>query len=170
MQNKTLKIVLDTGFLSSLFKIKRLELLKRFFCVNCVYIPNAALKELSRSKFFAEFVSLVASGEDKADENKWIVSLNTKTTEITDERFGPGEREAIALAKELNALLLIDDQSAKKAAEENNINAFSLDVFLKACKAKGLIDAKEMKKILADLKEKDNYNFKSEIEKELMEY
>jgi len=27
-----------------------------------------------------------------------------------------------------------------------------------------------MKKILADLKEKDNYNFKSEIEKELMEY
>lgn len=132
--------------------------------------PYSVLKELSKSKFFAEFVSLVASGEDKADENRWVVAINTKTTGLIDERFGYGEREAIALAKELNALLLIDDRTAKKAAEENSINAFSPDMFLKACKAKGLIDAKEMKKILADLKEKDNYNFKEEIEKELMKY
>ncbi len=169
MQNKTLKIVLDTGFLSSLFKIKKLELVKNFFGVNCVYIPNAVLVELSKSKFFADFASIVASCEDKTSENRWVVVLNTKTTGIIDEKFGSGEREATAIAKELNAVLLIDDRTAKKAAAENNINAFSLDMFLKACKVNGLIDAEEMKKILADLEEKDNYQFKEEIENELIE-
>ena len=55
---------------------------------------------------------------------------------------GMGREKQFPPAKELNALLLIDDRTAKKAAEENNINAFSPDMFLKACKAKGLIDVK----------------------------
>jgi len=159
-----LKLVLDTSFISSLFKINRLELVKRFFGVKFIYIQNAVLRELSKSKFFAEFVSLIASSEDKVDENRWVVTLNALG--IKDEKLGPGEMEAIALAKDLNAVLLIDDRLARKAAEKKGVETFSLDMFLKACKTNGLIDIEDMKKIIKDLKEKHNYKFREDIKME----
>ena len=95
-----LKIVPDTWVLSSLFKIKQMELIRKFFGVSRIYIPNAVLKELSRSKFFKEFTSLIAPCKEKVNENRWVVILDIDTPVIRNERFGQGEIEAITLAIE----------------------------------------------------------------------
>lgn len=51
-----MKIVLDTGFISSLFKINRLDLLKKFFDVKTASTPNAVLVELSKARFFKDLL------------------------------------------------------------------------------------------------------------------
>lgn len=150
-----MKIVIDTGFISSLFKINRLELVKKLFCVEKIYIPNAVLTELSKSKFFNDFTTHIAPNEEEVDDIHWIIALYA--TPIDDQEIGLGEREAISLARDLNAILLIDDRIAKDKA--TGIPTFDLSMFLKDCKEKGLIDREEMIIIIKELKEKDFYEY-----------
>lgn len=84
--------------------------------------------------------------------------------------LGMGEREAISLTLSKGAILLIDDQIAKERAIEMGVKAFDLNMFLHACKEKGLISREEMKAIIRDLKEKDHYDFKNSVEKGLLKY
>lgn len=163
-----MKVVLDTGFVSSLFKINKLGLVKKFFGTDAVYIPNAVLVELSKGKFFKDFVSVISSDEKKITKECWVIVLDVEA--IDNENIGLGEREAIALSRKLNAILLIDDQTAKKVAETENLEAFDLNMFLQACKGMGLIDSKEMKTIIEDLRTKDFYKFKKGILKELLSW
>lgn len=163
-----MKVVLDTGFISSLFKINRLDLAKKFFNVKTVCIPNAVLVELSKARFFKEFLSKIALDQDSIDDDRWIIVLDSDSLESTN--FGAGEREAIKLAMDLEAILLIDDQPAKDKAIEIGVKAFDLTMFLQACKEKSLISKKEMKTIIRDLKEKDYYEFKKSVERKLIEY
>lgn len=156
------------GFISSLFKINRLDLVKKFFNVKTVCIPNAVLVELSKARFFKEFLSKIALNQDSIDDDRWIIVLDSDSLEGTD--FGAGEREAIKLAMDSEAILLIDDQPAKDKAIEIGVKAFDLTMFLQACKEKGLITKEEMKTIIRDLKEKDYYEFKKSIERKLIEY
>lgn len=81
-----------------------------------------------------------------------------------------GEREAITLALNTGAILLIDDQPAKERAIEIGIEAFDLTMFLHACKKKGIISQEEMKIIIRDLKEKDYYEFKKSVQNDLLDY
>jgi predicted nucleic acid-binding protein len=55
--------------------------------------------------------------------------------------LGLGEREAIILAQELNAALLVDDRKAREVAEENGISCFGSLRILKEAKDRKLIDA-----------------------------
>ncbi len=54
--------------------------------------------------------------------------------------LGLGEREAIILAQELKAALLIDDRQARKAAEERGVVCFGSLRVLKEAKERGLIE------------------------------
>lgn len=163
-----MKVVFDTGFISSLFKINSLELVKRLFDVKAASIPNAVLIELSVSRFFKDFLSKVAPSYSDITDDRWIIVEDSK--QIEDKNLGMGEREAISLALSRDAVLLIDDQAAKEKAIEIGVNAFDLDMFLQACKEKGLISQEEMKTIIRNLKEKDCYYFKNSVEKELLKY
>ncbi|MEA3254483.1 MAG: hypothetical protein U9Q22_01445 [Candidatus Altiarchaeota archaeon] len=149
-----------------MFKINKLSLVKKFFGADVVYIPNAVLVELSKGNFFKDFVSVINSDEKEITKERWVVILDVEA--MDNENIGLGEREAIALARKLDAILLIDDQTAKKVAETEKLEAFDLNMFLQACKGKELIDPKEMKTIIEDLETKDFYKFKKEILKELL--
>lgn len=162
-----MKVVLDTGIISSLFKIDRLYLVRRFFSAGNVYIPKAVLIELAKSRFFQNFVPLLLTDGKCSCEERWIIVSPARP--IDNESIGSGEREAISLAKKLNAFLLIDDQAAKRVAESEGVEAFDLAMFLKACKMRGLIDSGDMKKIIQGLKSYDHYQFSKEVIKELLE-
>ncbi len=161
-----MKVVLDTGFISSLFKINRLDLVKKLFNVKAACIPNAVLVELTEARFFKEFLSIVVPSYSGITGDRWIIVEDSKPIEVMD--LGMGEREAISLALSKGAILLIDDQTAKEKSIELGIKAFDLNMFLHACKEKGLIPQEEMKTIITALKEKDHYDFKNSVEKELL--
>ena len=162
-----MKVVLDTGIISSLFKIDRLDLVKGFFGSGNVYIPNAVLIELAKSRFFQNFVPLLLTDGKCSCEEHWIIV--SPAGPVDNESIGSGEREAISLAKKLKAVLLIDDQAAKRVAESEEVEAFDLAMFLKACKMRGLIDSGDMRKIIQGLKAYDHYQFSKEVIKELLE-
>lgn len=163
-----MNVVFDTGFISSLFKINRLNLVKRLFNVKTASIPNAVLMELTQSRFFKDFLSIVAPNYSSIVDDRWIIVEDSKP--IEDVYIGMGERETILLALSRDAVLLIDDQAAKEKAVEMGVKAFDLNMFLQACKEKGLIPQGEMKTIIRDLKEKDYYDFKNSVEKGLLKY
>jgi len=54
--------------------------------------------------------------------------------------LGEGESEAIVLARELDAILLIDDSKARKEAERIGVECIGTLRILKEAKAMGLIE------------------------------
>jgi predicted nucleic acid-binding protein len=147
-----MKIILDTGFLSSLVKIGKLQLIKDFFGVGGLYIPKAVLNELSRGK--------------PLETPTWIRVAKSKGLKRPD--LGLGESEAISLAKETGSILLIDDRRARDVAVGLGVVTFDLPTFLLACKERGLLNKQEVKGVIEGLKERDYYIFETGVEEELL--
>ena len=77
-------------------------------------------------------------------EQGWIRSRTLTDPSLAEQlpgRLHRGEREAIALAKELDAHLLVDDYQARREARSLGIDHFGSLRLLKEAKAGGLIDA-----------------------------
>ncbi len=155
-------IIVDTGFLSSLFKINRLELLKKHFEAEHVVIPNAVFEELSKTDFFAELIHFIAVNEDYMDERHWIL-VKKAEIEIDEEKLGGGEKEAISLAKKHNALLLIDDRTARSVAKSVGVMTATLPEFLLDCKDAHSLSKDNISIIIGLLEEKDFYKFKNDV-------
>ena len=76
-------------------------------------------------------------------EQGWIRSQTLTDPTVAEQlpdRLHRGEREAIALAKELNAHLLVDDYQARMEARRLGINHFGSLRVLKEAEDGGLID------------------------------
>ncbi|HZY41385.1 MAG TPA: hypothetical protein VFF59_05220, partial [Anaerolineae bacterium] len=58
---------------------------------------------------------------------------------------------------------LMSDNQARALARSLSITVVNLPAFLLACKVAGLIDRAGMAQIIQDLKDKDYYEFKTEI-------
>ena len=155
-------IIVDTGFLSSLFKISRLELVKKHFAVEYVVIPNAVFEELSKTEFFTELIQFIAVNENYLDERHWIL-VKKAEIEIDEEKLGSGEKEAISLAKKHNALLLIDDRTARSVAKSEDVMTATLPEFLLDCKDARSLSKDDILIIIGLLEEKDFYKFKKDV-------
>jgi len=157
-----MQIVFDTGFFSSLFKIGRLDLTRKCFQPEKALMPKAVYAELLKFNFCKKLpISL-----GKPTASCWIKVVEAKP--FANERFGLGEREAISLAKNKKALLLIDDFAASRFAQQNTILTLSLASFLMLCREKKLLPKQETHKIISNLHEKDFYEFSPEVKRELL--
>lgn len=58
-----MKVIVDTGFLSSLAKIDHVELLPKFFNVDYVVVPEQVLEELKESKVFSQVLDSITTEE-----------------------------------------------------------------------------------------------------------
>lgn len=105
-------VVVDSSALITLARIGRLELLQQIAVV--VHLPEAVFEEVVHKGAGRPGSSQVAAA-------RWILrrSVRDKTfVERLGGRVGRGEAEAIVLAKELGAdLLVIDDATARRVAE-----------------------------------------------------
>ncbi len=145
-------VISDTTPLISLLKINRLDLLKKLF--NTVYIPNFVLQEL------------ISNPEYKSEADTILNSQFIITKNITDttalhilmriNMLDRGESEAIILANELNAeILLMDEVKGRKIAKKLGINlSGTLGVLMKAFD-KNLLNTSE---VLYYLDELQRYN------------
>jgi len=109
-------IVADTGPIIVFARIGRLELLQQV--VETVIIPNAVYDEL------------VTAGRGRPGSEAISQSIWIQSVPIGDHSAIPhfpsmleqGEREAIVLAQERQATLLLDDHRARQEAENRGIN------------------------------------------------
>ncbi len=106
-----LKVVSNSSPLIHLAKIRRLELLKSFY--EKIFIPESVYRECVLEGGEREEVKLI----EKAEWIKVIKVSNQKLVKLLCSNLDYGESEAIALADELNAdLILLDDYDAREKA------------------------------------------------------
>lgn len=133
--NKEKIVISDTTAIIYLSKIGALHLLESLFKI--IYIPQAVFDELTRH-------GDELPGAIEVKSYPWIKTEKVKSISEAISCFGnpldPGETEAIALALELNAaLLIIDEKEGRKEASAQGITITGmLGIILKA-KEKGLI-------------------------------
>ena len=136
-------IVSNASPLIVLLKINKLSILKELFGKSVV--PEVVYKEITTKE------------PDKQifDKKGWIQTRNVTNIEMTtllEKLVDRGEAEAIVLAKELKATLLIDDAKARKYAKLLNIDLIGTLGLLKIAKKNGLVQSvrKIIEKMLAE--------------------
>ena len=109
---RTLVVVSNTSPLTNLSAIGHFDLLHKLF--GELHIPHAVAAELS-------FDGKSWPGADDVARSPWIKThavLDQHTVDALRLELDPGEAEAIALALQLNAdLVLLDEQAGRRAAE-----------------------------------------------------
>lgn len=161
-----MKVIVDTGFLSSLAKIKRLNLILKFFEIDYFIIPKQVLKELKNSRIFEDILDYISI--KKAFQKGEFIRVENHTLMGEYKGIGKGEAACIEIC-EKEDIILMDDRQAKDHAHKEGKACFDLPTFLYACKKKEIIDSEELKEIIRELGEKDYYEFEKEIKKMLLE-
>lgn len=141
-------VIADTSPLNYLILIGQAELLPRLF--GEVLIPQMVLDELGGTGAPAEIIDWLNCIPD------WLKVKQVKpSTTIDLSHLDPGERDAILLAIELSAdLVLLDDRQARIAAKKLGLPITgTVGILDKAARAK-LIDTNE---VVEKLRETDFY-------------
>jgi hypothetical protein len=122
-----LKIVCDASTIIALERINYLWLLEAL--AEEILIPHAVDKEITTQKA----VNLPAYFKVKEAKDKHFIRQNR-------EYLHTGESEAIALAKEIKAdLVILDDRKARRLAEKEGLKVSGLLALIIMAKEKGII-------------------------------
>ncbi len=120
-------VISNASPLIALARIQRLDLLRAIF--RSVLIPPAVAREIKPSI---------------PDVPDWLhvhVPTRLPPAPVLRRRLGDGEREAIALAIELEATqIILDDLPARRLAEASGLNVIGTLGLLLGAKRQGLID------------------------------
>ncbi len=139
------RVVSNTTPIISLLKINKLYILKELY--GTVFVPQAVYYEIEEGKNKPYYCDLTIE--------PWIIIKEIKNKQSRGFLFDldEGEAEAIILAKELNAeLILLDEKEGRRYAKQLNLTITgTIGILLKA-KDRGLIAS--VKEDLLKLKEK----------------
>ena len=149
-------IVSDTTTLSNLFMIQKLWILEKLY--GNVIIPEAVLYELEKLKLNKLNISQIT-------DSTWIKIqpvMNESLVAILSESLDRGESEAIVLAQELRAdLLIIDEIKGRNYAKKLNIRIIGLVGILVQAKIEGILE--NVGEILDELKHKAGFWISQEL-------
>ncbi len=127
-------VVSNAGPIIALAQIEHVHLIETIY--NNIYIPSAVYDEIVTK-------SADRPGSKVIEEAAWIkvVSVENRiAVHILQERLDLGESEAVALALELNAdLLLIDESRGRRLSEMQGLNKAGTIGLLITAKNRGLI-------------------------------
>ena len=127
-----------------------------------LFITVEVYEELSRSRTLVKpLAKSLKKGSIEIMESSDFANLQEKYPEL-----GVGELSVIASAG--NKIAFIEDRKAEKIAEKEGLAVFNIPELLLVCKEKGLIDREEIRQIIEELKDKDRYYFKKEVEEILL--
>ena len=129
-------IVSDTTPLHYLVLIGEIEILPAL--APTIIIPSAVLQELQHERAPKPIKRWLAAPPPWLEVRQADLSLFK-----SHKKIGIGETEAIALALELRAILLVDDGDAIKEAHRLQLSTLRLFTLLEIAAAKGLLDLAE---------------------------
>lgn len=149
-------IVSNTSPIIFLAKLRKLDLL--FKCFGSITLPEDVFNELQAKK------SLELEYINSCNSYFEIISLKTTMNLSLD----PGETSAISLAVEKKAkLILLDDHTARVAAESLNLNAVGTLGILLFFLQKKIINLREFKTLLHLLID-NNFRISIEVYNEVL--
>ena len=126
-------VVSDTSPINYMCQIGHTEILRLLF--ERVILPSGVADELQRPTA-AQLVRQFISGPPD-----WLAIRVPEAIGASLAELGTGEREAISLAQELRAdLLLMDDKRARQAAFRRNVRVIGTLGVLKLAADRGLLD------------------------------
>lgn len=137
-------VVVDSSALITLARIGRLDLLHRI--TGAIQVPNAVFEEIVQK-------GAGRAGSAEVAQAQWILRRDVRdvaSVERLRARVGRGEAEAIVLAKELGAdVLVIDDAAARRLAEADGLRVVGLPGLLIDAKHQGFV--REIKPLLDEM-------------------
>ncbi len=149
-------VVSNTSPIINLAAIDQLYLLYQLY--EIIYIPHAVFSEIEKT-------GAGLPGAKEVKEFEWIVVRNVndqKFVKALQSDLDDGEAEAIALALELKAdLLLIDEKIGRSIASNFELKFVGLIGVLVEAKSKGLI--KNIKTLIDKLKNKAGFWISDEL-------
>lgn len=140
-------------------KISRIELISR---LGRIQITIEVYEELSKCRYLIKpLVDEIQQGNIGLAESSDYSHFQKKHP-----RLGLGELSVIASAK--GKIAFIEDRDAENAAREEGLKVYNIPEVLLAGKIAGKLQKKEILQIISELRDKDGYVFKKEMEKELI--
>ena len=141
-------VVSDTSPITSLLQIRRVELLQQLY--HDVLIPEAVLDELSvLHSSLPEFIKCVRVA-NHAEVNRLLSELD------------PGEAEAIVLAKEQRAdVVLMDETEGRRVASREGVPFIGLLGVLLQTKKAGLVNS--LREVISELEREAAFHISEEI-------
>jgi len=130
-----MSMVADAGPILSFARANRFDLLRQV--VDTLIIPDAVYDD----------IVIRGAGKPGAEEvvqAAWIHRRSVQDRTLVDhlpDKLHVGEREALALARELGMVLLIDEREARRAAAQHQIAHVGSLRVLEEAKQRGLIPA-----------------------------
>lgn len=148
-------VVSNTGPIIALSKIRQLPLLKTIF--GNILVPPVVAREV-----FAKLDNEIEDLERAFSDFIQITEkpILPKEVEIVIRSIDAGEKGAIGLAYNLNALLIIDDNQARNAARKLNLEITGSVGVLLLAKQKKLIPS--LKQLMLDIRE-NGYFYSDEL-------
>jgi predicted nucleic acid-binding protein len=151
-------VVSDTNILSSLAAGDSLPLLLKLFARSKVYIPPSVRDELQTGldkgrDYLGPIFPAIAAQQIEVIP---LSSEEEKEMQGYPRRLNLGERQAIALARSRNALLLSNDRHALRYCQEQNIRTVNLVEILRLLWTRNLILQDEVRTLVAKLEQVEN--------------
>ncbi|NET54814.1 MAG: DUF3368 domain-containing protein [Symploca sp. SIO2E6] len=127
-------VVSDTSPICYLLLINQIDILQTLY--NSVTIPQTVADELRASESPPVVKRWIAQPPD------WLEIQSIKTPQWVElGKLDPGEREAILLAEELKAsLVILDDKAARRIATERGLKIIGLLGIVKDAARSGLLN------------------------------
>lgn len=138
-----MRIVSNSGPILSFVRAHRLTLLRDV--IEALTIPDAVYEEVVVR-------GAGKPGVEAVQQSEWIIREHVQDRAFVNQlphKLHLGEREAIALTKELGGILLVDEREARKEARRVGIDYVGSLRILKEAKDRGIIH--EVKPILDEL-------------------
>jgi len=132
-------VVLNTSGFSALARINGLEILEQLFNQD-ILVPKGVIEEYSQR--FAARPSFIKVRELTQEQQTRARNLD----------LGKGEREAIILAKDLGALLIIEDEKARKISQEMGIEKTGTFGIIRAAFEECILTRQQMVDMVEKLK------------------
>ncbi|MFN0173161.1 MAG: DUF3368 domain-containing protein [Saprospiraceae bacterium] len=154
-------VVSDTSCLSGLFLIGQIKLLSLLY--GKVIVPSsvwAEFLELEKFGFTPQTITVLVDLQVLTPQNQALV-------EVLKEQLDAGESEAIVLAKEISAdLLLLDERLGTTIARKMGLKTTGILGILIEAKSKNLIPT--IKPLLADLRDKAGFWLSEKLEEQVL--
>jgi len=149
-------VVLDNSVISAYIKIGRLCLLRDLLKNSRVYVPGTVHREM----VFPEALSAVSSSNNPSG---WMIFEYVDISGFAGHGIGGGEAGTVKLAKEKDAIAVIDDLAGRKFAVRQGVPIVGTLALLRLSLDRRLVSQEELVVILKDLEEKDSFRMSDEL-------
>ncbi len=143
-----------------------MDLIESLYQIEEAFIPAAVHRELAQTDLLRRLLAIpwisVWPEEPRPSDEGWL-------QDPSFEALGTGEQACILLARSMaDAVLLTSDNVVRRYAQSQGIVVVNIPAFLLACKMAGLVEPKQMARIIEDLKVNDFYEFRAEVRELLL--